>query len=169
MNRVENIKIKKTKTGRRYFTVDMIDDEVSDFDKNFRNSRSYTNGYVEIDKDAPLDYNSSYYDRYKFWYGPTFLGLAVTDDILDYHSPVLVPVQTFEMLEDDEYLKRDMSNLDEVLKSIKSECREPIRDAIKAGKYFWIVGFDDNHSESLGRPNVISRTEQIANQMDIDD
>ena len=153
---MSGVNILKTKTGRRYFTVDM----------DFLGVGSFTNGYIEIDDDAPVNYMDPYYEKFNMWFDPSYSGLIFTKIKVKGGIPLSLSSATPEMLNSNKCLKKDLSNLEERLKSVKPEYKSIIKDAIEKGDYFWVVGFDDNHIDRLGRSGVIEMTKRVAEQMD---
>lgn len=128
--------IKSTKNGRRYFSNHLSDCFYT-----------WETGYVEIDKDMPLDY---YDDRYKILSGQvggglTFGGYAFPNFETS-SGNVVVMSPMLAITRDDFINKALMSEAETVLVSFNEKYSEEAERMIEAGNFIRVVGFDSNHA-----------------------
>ncbi|GAA3611222.1 hypothetical protein [Secundilactobacillus similis] len=141
---MSKLMLNKTKHGRRWFTKQIM---------------WWTCGYIEIDSDMPRNYFDPVYDCFYFWMGPTFMGIAFPNLLND--GEIIMASQDF--LLDSE---ADKPLVEQNILSLKPEFQDAARQAVEDGNYFWVVGFDDNHCETLGKTGMIAVTKRVAEQMD---
>ena len=144
---MESFKIEKTPSGRRYFVVD---------NQGYLLHDDFTNGYIEINENWSHDYLNKFYEQFNFWRGATFMGILYLDVSFNNH-PIMFNSYSFEPHE---------PTLDDISSRVKEEFRSQVTELIRGKKYVWVIGFDDNHIETLGREGVIEDTMRIANEMD---
>ncbi|GHP12998.1 hypothetical protein YK48G_04230 [Lentilactobacillus fungorum] len=145
------IEIKETQRHRKYFTHQMSGNAMFP---------PFLDGYIQIDKDMPHNYDDKFYDQFNFWCGPTFIGVIYPSVIRYGERLIMAPKPDFENLQK-EYTLQDCFDF------IKPSYLNEIKKLTDGQAYFWIVGFDDNHVERFGDENVVRDTKRIADEMDM--
>ncbi|VDG33361.1 hypothetical protein MUDAN_DOGOELCO_02552 [Lactiplantibacillus mudanjiangensis] len=139
-----NFEIKTTKLGRRYFTVDESSLGMGEF----------TNGYIEVPNNAPHDYSDKFYDQFNFWCGATYSGIVFPNVEYQGGQVMISPRMQDQMQGNFDY--------EHCIKGLNGKGKA----LVDGQPYFYVIGFDDNHIETLGREAVIKDTQRIANEMD---
>lgn len=136
--------IHKTESGRRWLV---------------KKIETWSCGYIEIDDNMPKDYFNEFYDQFPFYMGATFMGMAFPNLLND--GEIIMASQDF--LLDSE---ADKPLVEQNILSLKPEFQDAARKAVEDGNCFWVVGFDDNHCETLGKTGMIAVAQKVAEQMD---